>query len=75
MTLSLQEPTLVGCLISVDNAPVVASIGSDFLKYIQGMRDIEKSKIIKRPDADRTMERYEKVRHRAIRLNELWAIN
>jgi pimeloyl-ACP methyl ester carboxylesterase len=47
-------------MISVDNAPVVLPVGNEFLRYIQGMRDIQNSKIMKRVEADHIMERYEK---------------
>lgn len=67
MTLGLREPKLPGALISVDNAPVVAPLGGDFSRYIQGMRNIENSKITKREEADKIMQPYEKVRdHNAL---------
>jgi hypothetical protein len=61
MTLCLREPELPAALISVDNAPVVLPVGKEFLRYIQGMREIQNSKIMKRIEADHIMERYEKV--------------
>ncbi len=61
MTLCLREPKLPAAMISVDNAPVVLPVGNEFLRYIQGMRDIQNSKIMKRVEADHIMERYEKV--------------
>lgn len=64
MTLALREPKLLGALISVDNAPVVAPLGGEFLTYIQSMRVIEKSRIVKRNEADQVMERVEKVQDR-----------
>ena len=64
MTLALRDPKLLGALISVDNAPVAAPIGVDFLTYIQSMRVIEKRKIIKRSEADQVMELVEKVQDR-----------
>lgn len=61
MTLCLREPKLPAALISVDNAPVILPVGNEFPRYIQGMRDIQQSKIIKRAEADLIMEHYEKV--------------
>ena len=63
MTLGLREPKLPGGLISVDNAPVIAPLESDFLKYIQGMREIERLKVTKRDEADQVMQLYERVCH------------
>lgn len=63
MTLGLREPKLPGVLIAVDNAPVVAPLEQNFLKYVQGMRKVEQLKIIKRHEADQIMQSYEKVYH------------
>ncbi|KAL4960332.1 putative alpha/beta hydrolase [Aspergillus stella-maris] len=60
MTLALTNPSLVSSLIPVDNAPVTATLKSDFAKYITGMEAIESSRVTKQSDADAILERYEK---------------
>lgn len=58
MTLALRSPDAVGALISVDNAPVDASLTSDFVKYLQGMRDIDNGHVRKQADADDMLKKY-----------------
>lgn len=62
MTVALHDPSLVANLISVDNAPVDAALGSDFGKYMQGMRKVEKAKVQKQTEADEILQAYEEVR-------------
>ena len=59
MTLALRNNALVKSLVSVDNAPVDASLKSDFPRYIEGLRKIEDSSVSKQADADRILERFE----------------
>ena len=59
MTLALRNSVLVKSLISVDNAPVDASLSSDFPKYIEGLKEIEGSSVFKQADADRILTRFE----------------
>ena len=61
MTIALKSPTLLGGLISVDNAPVTASLGSNFSKYVQGLQEIESAKVAKQIEADEILKIYEKV--------------
>ena len=61
MTIALRSPNTVGSLISVDNAPVDATLKSDFPKYIQGMRRIEEAQITKHSEAEDIMKQYESV--------------
>ena len=62
MTLALRLPKLVGALIPVDNAPIDATLMSDFPKYVQGLRRIEEARVTKPAQADDILRRYEEVR-------------
>ena len=62
MALALQEPDLVANIISVDNAPVDARLGTDFARYIQGMKKIDEAGVTRQAEADKILEPYEKVR-------------
>ncbi|KAK2072254.1 hypothetical protein P8C59_006621 [Phyllachora maydis] len=59
MTLALQEPDTVHDLVSVDNAPIDAVLGSDFGRYVQAMRKIEAAAVTKQAEADKILEPYE----------------
>ena len=61
MTVALRSPQLVGALIPVDNAPVNASLKSDFNKYVQGLWDIEEAQVKRQVEADIILKRYEEV--------------
>lgn len=60
MTLALHEPDLVANLVAVDNAPVDARLGSDFARYIRGMKKIDEADVTRQADADKILEPYEK---------------
>ncbi|KAK2791498.1 hypothetical protein FQN53_002607 [Emmonsiellopsis sp. PD_33] len=59
MTVALRSPDLISSLIAVDNAPVSATLGSQFQKYVKGMHQIEAAKVTKQSDADRILQEYE----------------
>ncbi|KAI0123504.1 prolyl oligopeptidase-like protein [Xylariales sp. AK1849] len=59
LALALSEPDLVCDVVSVDNAPLDATLGSDFGKYIQGMRRIEDAGVTKQSEADAILAEYE----------------
>ncbi|ORY72041.1 Alpha/Beta hydrolase protein [Pseudomassariella vexata] len=59
MTLALTEPSLIANLVSVDNAPVDAALGTDFAKYVHGMRKIDESDVTKQTEADKILQEYE----------------
>lgn len=59
MTLALRSPDLVHDLIAVDNAPVDAALGSDFARYIQGMKKIEEANVTRQVEADEILKDYE----------------
>lgn len=62
MTLALQDPDRVSALIPVDNAPVNATLKSDFPKYVRGMQHVEAKEVSKQADADKILKDYEEVR-------------
>ncbi|KAJ6164017.1 Alpha/beta hydrolase fold-1 [Penicillium chermesinum] len=59
MTVALRSPERVSALIPVDNAPVNASLKSDFPRYVRGMQEIEKAKVTKQSDADKILQEFE----------------
>ncbi|KAL2821752.1 Alpha/Beta hydrolase protein [Aspergillus cavernicola] len=59
MTVALNAPELVSALIPVDNAPVNASLRTDFGKYIRGMQHVESANVTKQSDADKILQGYE----------------
>ncbi|PGH16562.1 hypothetical protein AJ79_01668 [Helicocarpus griseus UAMH5409] len=59
MAVALRSPSLISSLIAVDNAPVSASLGSQFVKYVKGMQEIESANVTKQSDADRILQQYE----------------
>jgi pimeloyl-ACP methyl ester carboxylesterase len=59
MALALQSPDLVANLIAVDNAPIDARLGSDFGRYIQGMKKIDEAGITRQAEADAILAPYE----------------
>ena len=61
MAVALRNPKNVGTLIPVDNAPIDATLRSDFGKYIQGMKKILDAGITKQAEADNIMKEYEEV--------------
>ena len=61
MIVALRSPRLVGTLVSVDNAPVDATLKSDFGRYIQAMRRIEEAQLTKQSEADDLLKQYEEV--------------
>lgn len=61
MTLALRSPKQLKALVPVDNAPVNATLKSDFSKYVQGLQEVETAKVAKQIDADEILKSYEKV--------------
>nr|ANM86727.1 putative alpha/beta hydrolase [Cladonia uncialis subsp. uncialis]AUW30990.1 putative alpha/beta hydrolase [Cladonia uncialis subsp. uncialis] len=58
MTVALRSPERVSALVPVDNAPVDASLSSDFPKYIQGMREVDEAGVKKQVEADNVLKNY-----------------
>lgn len=68
MTVALRSPALVGSLISVDNAPINATLKSEFFKYVQGLEEVEKAKVSKLVEADDILKPFEDVCRVKIRI-------
>lgn len=60
MAVALRQPNLVHSLLPVDNAPVDAKLGSDFNKYVKGMKVIDQMGVKQTKEAYKVMENYEK---------------
>lgn len=61
MALALRSPDMVNDLVAVDNAPIDATLGSDFGRYIQGMRKIDDAEVTRQAEADEILRPYEEV--------------
>lgn len=61
MVVALRSSTSIGALIPVDNAPVDATLKSDFSKYVQGLRNVEETRVAKSIEADDILRKYEEV--------------
>ncbi|EEH02971.1 abhydrolase domain-containing protein [Histoplasma capsulatum G186AR] len=59
MTVALRCPKLVSSVVAVDNAPISATLGNQFAKYVKGMQEIERANFTKQSDADRILQQYE----------------
>ena len=62
MTLAIRRNELVRSLVSVDNAPVDASLRNDFPKYVRGLQEVEKFTPVKQTEADSILQQYEEVK-------------
>ncbi|KAF2404557.1 alpha/beta-hydrolase [Trichodelitschia bisporula] len=60
MAVALRSPNKVANLIPVDNAPVDASLRSDFSTYVRGMRKVEEANVNKQSEADEILQPYVK---------------
>ncbi|KAI0868770.1 alpha beta hydrolase fold family [Hypoxylon argillaceum] len=59
MTLALDQPSLISDIVSVDNAPMDATLSRSFAKYIRGMRHIEEAGATRQSEADKILATYE----------------
>lgn len=59
MTLALRSPDLIRDIVAVDNAPVDAVLGSDFAKYVRGMKKIDEAGVTRQSEADKILADYE----------------
>ncbi|KAI1365382.1 alpha beta hydrolase fold family [Xylaria arbuscula] len=59
MTLALDQPALISDIVSVDNAPIDATLSRNFATYIRGMRHIEDAGVTRQSDADSILTSYE----------------
>lgn len=60
MTLALLKPNSIRDVISVDNAPIQASLPHDFKLYIEGMQQVELRNPTKSSEADSILQPYVK---------------
>lgn len=70
MTVALQSPEIIQNIVSVDNAPIDATLQSNFGKYVQGMRKIEEANVTSQRLADEILAEYEEVQHNLMDLEE-----
>lgn len=61
MTVALRSPRLLQALVSVDNAPIDATLQSEFHKYVRGLQEIEDRKAMTHKEADTILSHYESV--------------
>ncbi|KAI0120030.1 alpha beta hydrolase fold family [Nemania sp. FL0031] len=59
MTLALQQPELISDIVSVDNAPIDATLSRNFATYIRGMRHIEEAGVTRQSESDKILSSYE----------------
>ncbi|KAI1188838.1 alpha beta hydrolase fold family [Nemania serpens] len=59
MTLALEQPSLISNIISVDNAPIDATLSRSFANYIRGMKHIEEAGATRQSEADKILAEYE----------------
>ncbi|KAI0969829.1 alpha beta hydrolase fold family [Xylaria arbuscula] len=59
MTLALEQPSLISNIVSVDNAPIDATLSRNFATYIRGMRHIEDAGVTRQSEADSILTSYE----------------
>lgn len=61
MALALRSSNLLKALVSIDNAPVRAALKSNFSYYIEGLRQVEKAKVMRQSEAEEILEKFETV--------------
>lgn len=61
MVLALRSSNIPKAVVSIDNAPVRSALESDFSNYIEGMRQVEKARVMSQSEADKILKAYEMV--------------
>lgn len=61
MVLALRSSNLLKAMVAIDNAPVRAALKNNFSNYIDGMRQVEKARVIKQSEAEEILKTYETV--------------
>lgn len=61
MALALRSSNELKALVSIDNAPVPATLGSNFVSYIEGMRQVEKARVMRQSEAEEILKSFETV--------------
>ncbi|PSS02421.1 Alpha/Beta hydrolase protein [Coniella lustricola] len=59
MVLALQSPRMIKDIVSVDNAPVDATLSTDFAKYVRAMKKIEDAGVSSQRKADELLAEVE----------------
>ncbi|CAD6584492.1 MAG: hypothetical protein CYPHOPRED_002735 [Cyphobasidiales sp. Tagirdzhanova-0007] len=59
MSQALLEPDSLARLISVDMSPAKGKISPDFVKYIEGMREVQKTGVKSKKEADVILQKFE----------------
>ncbi|KAI5291576.1 hypothetical protein KEM54_003313 [Ascosphaera aggregata] len=62
MTVALRRPDLISSFIAVDNSPVNAPLGRSFVRYVEGMKEIDRAQVKSQKEADQILQHYEAVR-------------
>lgn len=61
MVLALRSSDILRAIVSIDNAPVPSALKSDFSNYIEGMRQVEKARVMRQSEAEEILKTYETV--------------
>lgn len=61
MTLALQSSNVLKAFVSIDNAPVRAALKSNFSNYLEGMRRVEKARVLRQSEAEEILKSFETV--------------
>lgn len=61
MVLALRSSNLLKAVVSIDNAPMPSALRGDFSVYIEGMRQIEKARVLRLSEAEEILKTYETV--------------
>lgn len=61
MVLALRSSNIPKAVVAIDNAPVRSALESDFSNYIEGMRHVEKARVMSQSEADQILKTYETV--------------
>lgn len=61
MTLALSHPEIPSAIVAVDNAPIDASLSSDFAGYVKGMYKVADARVKSLSEADGVLEEFAKV--------------
>jgi hypothetical protein len=62
MAQALSEPDSISKLIVIDITPARAGISSDFVKYVDAMREVQNANVSSKKEGDKILQPYEEVR-------------
>ncbi|RDW89394.1 hypothetical protein BP6252_01426 [Coleophoma cylindrospora] len=69
MTVALRSPGMISSIIAVDNSPTRVPLSENFAGFIEGMREVEASKVKTFKEADEILKKYE-----ASSVTRLWLL-